>query len=541
LLYNIGGVNSSCIDTEKSEKLPNNYCYFNINTKTFNIKVIYKLLRILFEKSEQHIVYKTIITITGKYGERGYSFTSNDYNNYSLHLTDQYFVSHASLNCTDISQRLRLQGKYNDLELKNGLMKLTLWTTSELQDIIQTFYVKFIEQIEKFIMDCKKWEEIKDLLESIIDKGDFKFRKYMKYIDVSKKRKNLKIIKHFDIKNNGYKLILYDDMNDTEIKEWCKEKNLPNYICINEIKEISVNEFIDKYGDNENKITFIKLKEDVSLNYINKEIDSFNYTNNTNISHIKPSWISDRIKQKKNDIWYEHIRSEWKKYTKNDFEKELKAGLMKDSRRIHLCYDELDNLCLCIIYWGNNMKLPKQTNDYKKIPYIVNDDIVKYSLIKDEYQQKNTQTDTNKDIHNYIEDEKLPNQYYWKTLDGWLYLYDKNKPEIVSLNVVAPFTNILEKNIIETNTLSEQLINNDILLFTQSCCKNTDKKNLRFGIKEIYEIYKNWCNINSKKILKTQKKFKEEFEKLNYKKEKSKGVDLNNNSGKRGYNIMVSL
>ena len=110
------------------------------------------------------MVNKTIITITGKYSERGYSFTSDDYDNYSLHLTDQYFVSHASLNCTDISQRLRLQGKYNDPDLKNGKMKLTLWTIPELQDVIQNFYVKFIKEIEKFIMDCNNWEEIKDLV-----------------------------------------------------------------------------------------------------------------------------------------------------------------------------------------------------------------------------------------------------------------------------------------------------------------------------------------------------------------------------------------
>ena len=93
-------------------------------------------------------------------------------------------------------------------------MKLTLWTTPELQDIIQNFYVKFIKEIEKFVMGCENWEEIKELLESIIDNGDFKFGKYMKYIDVSKKRKNLKPIKHYDSKNNGYKLIVIDDMTN---------------------------------------------------------------------------------------------------------------------------------------------------------------------------------------------------------------------------------------------------------------------------------------------------------------------------------------
>jgi phage/plasmid-associated DNA primase len=79
------------------------------------------------------------------------------------------------------------------------------------------------------------------------------------------------------------------------------------------------------------------------------------------------------------------------------------------------------------------------------------------------------------------------------------------------------------------------------LLFTTSCCKITDKSNLRVGLKEIYNIYETWCKINCKKCLKTQKKFKEEFEKINYKEEKSKGVDINNNPGKRGYNITVSL
>ena len=181
-LFQTGGVYGSSkdlIDDEKPEKLPNNYCYFAINTKILNIKLVYKLLRILFEKSEIKIQNKTVITMTGKYGERGYSFTSDNYDEFSFHLTDQYFVSHATFNCTDISQRLRLQGKYNDTELKNGTMKLILWTTTKLKDIIENFYVKFIKEIEKYIMDCKNWEEIKDLFENkILDNGELKFGKY---------------------------------------------------------------------------------------------------------------------------------------------------------------------------------------------------------------------------------------------------------------------------------------------------------------------------------------------------------------------------
>jgi hypothetical protein len=544
-LYQLGGIYGSSIDTEKSEKLSNNYCYFDINTKILNIKFVYKLLRILFEKSDTPILCKTIVTITGKYGERGYSFTSDDYDNYSLHLTDQYFVSHASFNCTDISQRLRLQGKYNDLELKNGHMKLTLWTTPELQDIIHNFYVKFIKEIEKFIMSCENWEEIKDLLESIIDNGNFKFGKYMKYIDVSKKRKNIKPIKHFDIKNNGFKLIVSDDMTEDEINEWCKETNFPDYICTNEIKEMNIDEFIDKFGNYKIKQEFRKL-DHFTFEEINKIIDDVSKENNIKLSHITTKWFDTRS-NKYADLGYypESCRGLLQKIQKKDLESNdvTRFGELtnKNNRRVHACYDENNKLSICISYISKEKELPKQTNDIKKIPYIVDSDNnkVKYSVLKEEFKQENAHGYID-DGDNFIEDYTgLPDKYYWKTPDGWLYLYDKDKPEIISLNIVAPLPS---KNVIQTNISSEPLINNDVLLFTNSCCKKTYNPKLRFGIKNIYNIYETWCKINGKNPLKTQKNFKVEFEKLNYTEEESKGVDVSGSkSGKRGYNIMVSL
>ena len=548
-LWQLGGVYGSSIDTEKSEELPNSYCYFNINTKILNIKLVYKLLRILFEKSDTQILYKTIVTITGKYGERGYSFTSDDYDNYSLHLTDQYFVSHASLNCTDISQRLRLQGKYNDLELKNGSMKLTLWTTSELQDIIQNFYVKFIKEIEKYIMGCESWEEIKDLLESIIDNGDFKFGKYMKYIDVSKKRKNLKPIKHYDSKNNGYKLIVIDDMNDTEISEWCKDTKLVDYVCINEIQEMNIDEFIDKYGISTIETQEYKLENELSINFVNNCIKHAEQKFKLNLNPIKPDWFKDR-KEKINNYYCESVNGSKvpiKLYqVKNNlirFRNDGVNDIQRDgNRRVNIAYDDDNNAYICISVRNKNIKsLPKQTNNYiKKNPYIIIGDKVKYSVLKEEYKQQiNTHGYTNEDGDDFIEDDnKFPEKYYWKTPDGWLYLYDKDKPEIISLDIITPLP---VKNIIQPNISTEPLINSDILLFANLCCKKTDKKNLRFRLKDIFKIYETWCKINGKKCLKTQKKFKEEFEKINYKEEKSKGVDVNNNPGKQGYNIMVSL
>jgi hypothetical protein len=542
-LWQPGGIYGSPIDIEKSQKLENNYCYFNVNTNILNIKFVYKLLRILFEKSEIVVDYKTVITITGKYGERGYSFTSDDYDNYSFHLTDQYFVSHASLNCTDISQRLRLQGKYNDVELKDGRMQLILWTIPKLQDIIQTFYVKFIKELEKFIMACEKWEDIKELLESIIDNGEFKFGDYMRYIDVSKKRKSISIMKYFDKKNNGYKLIVSDDMTDNEINEWCIESKLPNYICINKIKEMNIDEFIGKYGDEEVIVKFIPIEE-VSLDNVNLIINNYAKTKNIILNPIQPKWIEARQSHKNDDnVWNDQIRGEWKKYTKIDVEKNINAGIKQHPNLYSLCYDDTTAKLLLSIRYKNNIKtsLPKQTNDYiKRMPYIIDGDIVKYSVLKKKYKQQHNHGYINEDDEDFIEDDnRLPMKYYWKTPDGWLYLYDNDKPEIISLVIKSPLP--VKENIKSNNSTDTEVINPDILSFAELCCKQTDNQQLRFSLRDIYKIYEIWCKINGKKCLKTQKKFKEEFEKLSYKEEKMKGFDLNNAPVKKGYNIMVSL
>ena len=504
-LWQNGGVYGSSIDTEKYETLPNHYCYFNINTKLLNIKFIYKLLRILFEMSTIPIQNKTIITITGKYGERGYSFTSDDYDHYSLHLTDQYFVSHASLNCTDISQRLRLQGKYGDLELKNESMKLTLWTTNELQDIIENFYVKFIKEIEKFIMGCEHWEEIKDLLESIIDNGDFKFGKYMKYIDVSKKRKNLKPIKHYDKKSNGYKLIIIDEMNDTEIADWCRKANLPEYICINEIEEMHKENL-----NNADKKWYSDLKE--ITDYDNVYSQKYTLSSNSSIIYM----------------------DKFKKYIDNkripSYNSLAIQNKCVDKETIVIIIDDINNKKYKAIFYPEKYLMIEKNIHIcptKSILYKDRNDKIWKSKIKEEHTHGYTNED-DEDVSG------LPNKYYWKTPDGWLYLYDKDKPDIISLNVLEPLPihNVIQP-VISTEPRS------DILLFANSCCKKTDNLNLRFGLKDIFKIYETWCKINGKTSLKTQKKFKEEFEKLPYK-ETSKGVDITNPC-KRGYNIMVSL
>jgi hypothetical protein len=548
-LNQIGGVEGSTKDNNDNDNttstlLPNNYCYFDIDTKILNIKLIYKLLRILFEKSETPIKYKTVITITGRFSERGYSFTSDDYDEYSFHLTDQYFVSHSTFNCTDISQRLRLQGKYNDVELKNNSMKLTLWTTKELQDVMINFYIKFIKEIEKIIMNCENWEDIKSLIEDIIDSGAYKFSKYIKYIDVKKKRKNIRIEKKYDKKRNAYKLILINDMTDTEIKEFCKENNFPEYVCINQLEVMNKEEFIEKYGIY--KPIIPKKIDKLNLNLENKK-EILEYCKKILPECIKYSVYIPTTKNMDRKLG---INNAIEKNTEYDFANRCKVNTIKiinyeDESYYHLV--------------GSTDKkiLPSIAYDIKKIQYSVEDTIVKYSIIKEEYENKAEDPTDPTILEKYI----FPENYYWKSPDGWLYLHKKDKSNIVSLKILNP-TNTIDTpldtpiqneaeiptiptiptipilNQEQSNNIDIIIINSDIKLFVDICIKKTENKRLRIGIVEIYNKYKSWCETNTK-IKLVRNEFKAELTKLGYKEETVRGIDIKNKPHKKGYNLSI--
>lgn len=592
---------------ENGENLPNNYCYFNVKSEKFDIKPIYKLIRILFKRAD-NIKNKTVITITGKYGERGFSFTSDDFEVYSFHLTDQYYVSHASFNCTNGSQQMRCQGKYNDIELKNGRMKLTLWTTSEMKDIMQKFYVKFIKEIEKNIMSCKKWEDIKSLLESIIDDGEFKFWRFMKYIDVSKKRKNFTVHKHFDLKHNGYKLIKVDDFEDLDIKNWIEKfNNLPRYLCeehkkvlppevnslylcVNEIKTTNLDNFKKKYGvyqlgqcDMLVK-TPIETYEDL-INVYEKFLELHREIKE-NISCPTKVWFDERKNRrvKVNDVvylWHDRIGNEqWDVKTIEQYRKNITRN-MSNNKNNHLWnfgHNSNNDLYLSLRYTKTKDEkiLPLSSTDYiHKTPYIVNGVTVTYSVLKEEWnflKKHHSHGYKNEKGDNFISDVNYPKlKYYWKTPDGWLYLYDKEKPKICSLKTIelvsdkSLTTEICSENTVDeideidetltevtilsntypfksqqqTETVTKRNVNN-IELFVSECCKKPENKKLRVCDKIIYDTYKTWCK-NKDKQIEPKKKFKEELEKLNIKREKTQGVDIHNRGGSRGYNIMVSL
>jgi len=526
-LHQSGGVYGSPIYTEKGQQLPNGYCYYDIDTKFLNIKLVYKLLRILFEKSVIPVKYKTVITITGKYGERGYSFTSDDYDEFSLHLTDQYFVSHASFNCTDISQRIRLQGKYNDI--KN--MKLTLWTTPQLKDIMNNFYVPFIKIVESKIMDCESHDEIIYLLENIIDNGEMRFGKYMKYIDSRKKTKNLGIQKHFDKKMNGYSLIKSDDMSEEEIEQWCKEENLPEYLCINEIKEMSLTEFDKKYKIKQYYSVDYKKDEGIPQDEDDEKKNMY-YNHTFNQDHLNTPYGNKLTRYIEEERISSYI-SLTNKGTQAIISKPIRIHDHNNYKTHIFRFDETkytfqkSPTCISPLNTEKNEKNEKPS-------YFIDGDNVKYTVIKNKYRRQNTHGYVNENDDYFVEnDTPLPEKYYWKTPDGWLYLYDKNKPHVYSINIIAQSQS--------KNTLTQYIANIGVTLFTTECFKITEKTNLRIGLKYIYEKYEKWCKKNHKDCLKTQKQFKEELEKLNYKESETKGVGINGKYGTRGYNIMVEL
>ena len=524
-LYGTGGIDS--IDVFKSidksrykSELPNNYCFVDIDIKQYNIKQIYKILAIYIKKCKKCKKCNTVITITGKFGERGYSFTSDDYGKYLFHLTDQYFPCHVkNKNCTDISQRLRIQGKYNDNPTQ------ILWTTEELKDIMVNFYIPFMKGIEENIMQCETWEEIKELIEDYIDSESIKM-KYIKYIDVPKKRKNISIKKTYDSKHKGFKIIKVNDMSDEDIKQLCIDKKLPQYECINEIKnDLSIDEFIEKYGDYNHgipkRIKLLELNSKLSKNIEDKSIE-LKKTDRNIIEEIVKNKYSN-LKQYKLDrivrINKGGINNDRYNGIENSINKKEPYShyiTEKKSNTINiLIYDYYENVHITIIK-GDKI-LPKPSYKVNK-SYYIDENKLSYSKLKQEYI----------DDPNYEE-----SHYYWKTPDGWLYLHDPSKShnDMYSINITDP-TRISS----HVNIQHIQQINKDILEFKNQCIKQTTQKNLRIGINDFIKTYKNWCNINNKPII-NRKLFKLELSRIGINEEESKGVGIDGKTGKRGYNI----
>jgi len=257
---------------------------------------------------------------------------------------------------------------------------------------------------------------------------------------VNTKNWNIKTIEQikrkFDKNFKGYQLILFENITDTQIKEWCEYSNFPEFNCINTIEKIDKNLFIEKYGKYDMKIIVKKISNSDLESYDNLKLYiNLNFTSNNDINHIaEPTkdWLKERIKQKTDkNAWVDRITKSWEKRNINDYNNTKNFILDKQMHLWSLAYDNEENLNMCLRYTTTNKLLPTESNDYiKHIPYKVEDNTVTYSKIKSE-----------------LNIEKLPDNYYWKSLDGYLYLYKKDHSQLIH------FSNIrLEESEDDTET-----------------------------------------------------------------------------------------
>ena len=523
-LWNIGGIYGEPYKVEYSEKLhtprtstSHKIVYYDIDSKIYTIKPLYKLLRVLFKESRIPIDSKTVITITGKYGERGYSFTSNDYNNYSMHLSDQYLVSHAKFNCTDISQRLRIQGKYKTPELKSGIMKLNLWTTPNLQKVMLDFYVPFINKIEATIMSCKSWDEIKSLLENILDNGDMNFKDYIKYLDAKKKLKSIKVINKYDREHQALALINYSYSNsDEEIAEWLSEHGLPEYNCINEIANLPIADFVDKFGMYKYDLDD-KLHNFTSLEHLKEFITKESIGSKLSKPNSEGFYLSSTT-GKKAILKNNELQKELDSYVGTTNNLDIKSNAKEGDRftRLYISYTDISNP-QTVVFTLRVAKikaifraLPESTTDYKtKNPFIIDQTSgdVLYSRLKSSFLQN-----------------KLPETYYFKGVNNVLYLYNAhNKFAVNILSILCPSSQGSSTVSSDTESTCSEMetphfSNTKILIYLRkyinTCLVPITNPSERTSLRDLCVSYGKWCKSKKYPSMRTSSDLKIALEKM---------------------------
>lgn len=406
------------------------YYYYCKCNDSISIKNIYKLLSYVFSSNKLKV--NTVVTITGKYGERGYSFVSDDYDEYSLHLTDQYFVSHSTFNCTDIMQRLRLQGKYNDNPI------LTLWTCTEMCNVMTKFFVPFIKRIERDIMSCNGWNDIKKLIESIIDFDSVYFHTYCKYIDVAKKRKNLKIEAVFDKHSNGHKIISGDYYDGDNLEEYicsiCKDLNIQKFDeFVNDIHIINESDFKNfKYKPSAPINVYFDVETLGKLNKHNKKINSC--PNQKEFKSLLEKYFSsnDDVRKFTNDRYI------IKNHTFTNNVSSINSINLKNPGDMALSINSLTGEC--VIKYIDLYSEKEKNNCVTQNPKMTSEKIYKLdgknvfcSELKEKYKGKTL------------------DYYYWKTVNNDVYYFDNTKT-----------TKSTKLSILDNDNCAENIINNKI-------------------------------------------------------------------------------
>ena len=470
------------------------YKYYDINMKSkeFNIKMVYKILARLFKVIKSN---KTVITITGKYGERGYSFTSDYYdkdNKYVLHLTDQYFVSHASYNCTDIFQRGRIQGKYTDKP------NLIFWTTNELVKIINE-YVDYMTKIETKIMSLPRGHEyIRNLCEIQLVHPEF-----LKSLGTPKQRKNIDRIRiKYDRKNNALVYSFPPNLNPKNYEEhfsnWCKDQCIKFDGFINRLNVMEKKIYIEKKGEEE---LIIPKRIDKKIIDLNEPL------NNKALIHNETSHLFDKIKiykptnnnMNRYDGIEQHIDNKIPYNHGREGPNECTIIYYQDKKFVHIVGKKnkkiLPKSDLNIIQKENY----KALNDTKILYSELNYKYINDSFLDHEFEGEEEEFDLSKEDIKTIIDKS----YFFLTADGYVYHHDPEK----SIKKVR----IQIKSEIEETRNSELM--NPILSFKEECI-NEIEGGKRVGIKKVMEVFNTWCKNNDINEYTKLKGFREDFEKI---------------------------
>jgi hypothetical protein len=482
--------------SDSDNKYYDYYKYYDIDMKSkeFNIKMVYKVLAMLFKKIKSN---KTVITITGKYGERGYSFTSDYYkddNKYVLHLTDQYYVSHASDNCTDIFQRGRIQGRYTDNP------DLIFWTTKELVKLIDQ-YVDFITKIENKIMSLPRGHAyIRNLCEIILihksfvkTLGRLKHRQNLEYNCIKYNRKNNAMIYWFtpDLDHNKY---------EEHFSNWCKEQDIPFNGFINKLEISEKNSFdytvkrIYNY-----KICDSEIYDNEIFNKkLNTSEDTNEFIKKYGIKLPQDIWYDEKIKHIKDNKFQDRIRIGWCILNIDDIKNSTNA-LQDRKFRWYLFYDQ-NKLKLACCYLENKEDINECKNELnilEKKNYCEKDNKIihsklNYKYINDNFLGHELNKEDKEDVEVINE-----NSYFFLTADGHAYHHDPKKSiDKVKLQITADEDNEID------NPMQE--------FYTKCIVKIVGSK--RIGIKNVMSYYNNWAKKKNIKIYNKLKDFRENFE-----------------------------
>jgi hypothetical protein len=511
------------------------YKYYDIDMKSkmFNIKMVYKVLAMLFKKIKSN---KTIITITGKYGERGYSFTSDYYkkdNEYVLHLTDQYFVSHSSYNCTDIFQRGRIQGKYSDKP------NLIFWTTKELVKIIDK-YVDFLTKIEHKIMSLPRGHYyIRNLCEL-----NLLHKEFIETLGRPRQRKNLRENElYFKYKNNNAMIYSFPpNLEHKKYKEhfsnWCKEQDIEFDGFINRLDTVKKRDFdfkkipipgvpikIELPESILDKISSDKLTDKKRIELLNtispylpREIQNKNLRNKRIVNKYDPKYEINNIK--------EFIKKKHRKRPDKNCKKCGEYNLLIVKNDVAE-FESKKGDCFITFYTDEYEKIEenKYINDPFEKTYSQNDNKIVYSKLKYKYINNkflNNKLEENGELDLKNEDIKKinDNSYLFVTTDGFVYHHDPEKSiKRVKLKI---------KSEIEVN--SE--IVNPMLKFFQDCIKKIDGSK-RVGIKNVMSNFNTWCKKNNIEECKKLKDFSKLFN-------DTTGLTMSK-SNTRGYKIEINI